>query len=41
MQATDPKQMPSRAQIRSRINQFKAAKGEIEAALRAAEAKER
>ena len=41
VQATDPEQMPSRAQIRSRIDQFKAAKGEIEAALRAAEAKER
>ncbi|KAH6691771.1 hypothetical protein BKA61DRAFT_714986, partial [Leptodontidium sp. MPI-SDFR-AT-0119] len=41
VQATDAEQIPSRAQIKSRIDQFKAAKGEMEAALRAAEAKER
>ncbi|KAG4427745.1 hypothetical protein IFR05_016773 [Cadophora sp. M221] len=41
VQATDAEQIPSRAQIKSRIDQFKAAKGEMEAALRAVEAKER
>jgi RecQ family ATP-dependent DNA helicase len=41
VQATDPEQIPSRAQIRSRIDQFKAAKHEMEAAFRAVEAKER
>jgi superfamily II DNA helicase RecQ len=41
VQATDPDQIPSRVQIRSRIDQFKEAKREMEAAFRAAEAKER
>ncbi|KAH7383389.1 hypothetical protein BKA64DRAFT_646577 [Cadophora sp. MPI-SDFR-AT-0126] len=40
VQATDPEQIPSRAQIRSRIDQFKAAKHKMEAAFRAVEAKE-
>ncbi|KAG9241063.1 hypothetical protein BJ878DRAFT_558988, partial [Calycina marina] len=41
VQAIDPQRIPSRAEIRSRIDQFKAAKQEMEAVFRAAERKER